>query len=152
APNAGTVRFEEVSPSRTRVRLAMEYEPKGVVESIGDSLGALGTNVQRSVEGFKEFIESRGREEGGWRGEVHGGERRGWWVGEARRLLEARVRLVKRSSVRSRAWHRDGRGRARVGYAVLGFPRAGESSSALAASPMASTCSALSNAMRAAKT
>ena len=76
APNAGAVRFEPLSASRTRVRLTMEYEPQGLLENIGDALGAMGSNVQSSVEGFKRYIESRGAEEGGWRGEVHGGERK----------------------------------------------------------------------------
>jgi hypothetical protein len=30
--------------------------------------------VQNSVENFKKFIESRGAETGGWRGEVRGGK------------------------------------------------------------------------------
>jgi hypothetical protein len=31
--------------------------------------------VQNSVEDFKKFIEKRGAETGGWRGEVHGGQK-----------------------------------------------------------------------------
>ncbi len=76
APNAGAVYFEPLSASRTRVRLMMEYEPQGVLENIGDALGAMGTSVQSSVDGFKRYIESRGVEEGGWRGEVRGSERK----------------------------------------------------------------------------
>jgi uncharacterized membrane protein len=75
APNAGEVRFEPVGPDRTRVHLAMEYEPQGAVEKVGDKLGAMSAQVQSSVNDFKEFIESRGGETGGWRGEVHGGQR-----------------------------------------------------------------------------
>jgi uncharacterized membrane protein len=75
SPNAGAVRFEQLGPDRTRVQLTMEYEPQGAVEKVGDALGAMSTQVQRSVEGFKKFIESRGQETGGWRGEVHGGQR-----------------------------------------------------------------------------
>jgi uncharacterized membrane protein len=76
APNAGTVRFEPVAPERTRVRLTMEYEPQGTVESIGDALGVMSARVQNSVEDFKKFIESRGAETGAWRGEVHGGQKK----------------------------------------------------------------------------
>jgi len=75
APNAGVVRFEPVAPDRTRVRLTMEYEPQGVIESVGDKLGVLSARVQNTVEDFKKFIESRGQETGAWRGEVHGGQR-----------------------------------------------------------------------------
>jgi uncharacterized membrane protein len=75
APNAGEVRFEPVGPDRTRVHLAMAYEPQGAVENVGDKLGVLSARVQNTVEDFKKFIEKRGAETGGWRGEVHGGQR-----------------------------------------------------------------------------
>ena len=75
APNAGEVRFEPLGADRTRVHLAMEYEPQGVVENVGDKMGAMTTRVQTSVNDFKKFIEKRGQETGGWRGEVRGGQR-----------------------------------------------------------------------------
>jgi uncharacterized membrane protein len=74
-PNAGSVRFEPVAPDRTRVNLTMEYEPKGVVENVGDALGAMTRRVETTVKQFKEFIEKRGAETGAWRGEVRGGQR-----------------------------------------------------------------------------
>jgi uncharacterized membrane protein len=73
--NAGTVRFEPLGPTRTRVRLTMGYEPEGVVENVGDALGIFTARVQRVCEDFKEFIEQRGNETGGWRGTVHDGRR-----------------------------------------------------------------------------
>ena len=76
APNAGSVRFEPLGADKTRVRLTMEYEPQGAVENAGDALGVLSRRVQTSVEQFKEFIEKRGAETGGWRGEVRGGRER----------------------------------------------------------------------------
>jgi uncharacterized membrane protein len=71
APNAGTVRFEPLSADRTRVRLVMAYEPEGAVENAGDALGIFSQRVESTVKDFKEYIESRGSETGGWRGEVH---------------------------------------------------------------------------------
>ena len=71
APNAGTVRFEPLSSDRTRVRLVMAYEPEGAVENAGDAIGIFSQRVESTVKDFKEYIESRGRESGGWRGEVH---------------------------------------------------------------------------------
>jgi uncharacterized membrane protein len=71
AVTAGTVRFEPLGPDLTRVRLVMAYQPEGAIENMGDALGALDARVQETVEDFKEFIESRGAETGGWRGEVH---------------------------------------------------------------------------------
>jgi uncharacterized membrane protein len=74
APSAGTVRFEPLSPDRTLVRLVMAYEPTTAVESAGDALGVLSARVQTTVEDFKKFIESRGRETGAWRGQVDDGK------------------------------------------------------------------------------
>ncbi|HEY5810645.1 MAG TPA: SRPBCC family protein [Povalibacter sp.] len=70
AGNAGTVRFEPLGADRTRVRLAMAYEPEGAIENIGDALGIFSSRVEDTVEDFKKFIESRGQETGAWRGEV----------------------------------------------------------------------------------
>jgi len=75
APNAGTVRFQPVDANRTRIRLTMGYEPEGAVEKTGDALGVLSGRVENTLEQFKEFIERRGRETGGWRGEVHDSRR-----------------------------------------------------------------------------
>jgi uncharacterized membrane protein len=72
-PNAGTVRFEPLGADRTRVRLAMSYEPEGAIENVGDAMGVVSGRVQTTVEEFKKFIEARGRETGGWRGEVDNG-------------------------------------------------------------------------------
>ena len=73
ASTSGTVRFESLGPDVTRVRLALAYEPEGAIENIGDAVGLMSARVQESVEDIKEFIEERGAETGGWRGEVHGG-------------------------------------------------------------------------------
>lgn len=73
APNAGTVRFEPLGGDRTRVRLTMAYEPSGTTENVGDAMGLFSKRVQSTVEDFKKFIESRGRETGAWRGEVDSG-------------------------------------------------------------------------------
>jgi uncharacterized membrane protein len=72
-PTAGTVRFEALGPDVTRVKLTLSYEPEGAIENVGDAAGLLSARVQDSVEDFKDFIENRGAETGGWRGEVHGG-------------------------------------------------------------------------------
>ena len=75
APNAGTVRFEPAGADRTIVRLTMAYEPEGVLENVGDSLGLFTSQVENSIEQFKGYIESQDQETGGWRGEVDGSER-----------------------------------------------------------------------------
>ena len=67
---AGAVTFHRLDEKHTRVTLQLEHEPEGVVEKAGDALGIVQRRVKGDLEHFKEFIESRGREEGGWRGEV----------------------------------------------------------------------------------
>jgi uncharacterized membrane protein len=74
---AGRVDFEPVDSGRTRVKVIMEYEPEGAIENIGDKLGVMNRRLQTTVDQFKDFIETRGRETGAWRGEVHGGQKTG---------------------------------------------------------------------------
>ena len=70
AKNGGVVTFHKLSPGRTRIMLQLEYEPEDVVETVGDALGVVSRRVENDLKRFKEFIESRGRETGAWRGEV----------------------------------------------------------------------------------
>jgi hypothetical protein len=51
--------------------LQLEYEPEGVTENVGDAVGVVSRRVAGDLERFKEFIESRGRETGAWRGEIN---------------------------------------------------------------------------------
>jgi uncharacterized membrane protein len=70
ARNAGTVDFHHLDDMSTRVTLMMDYEPRGMKESVGSALGFVTRRVDGDLERFKEFIEARGRETGGWRGEI----------------------------------------------------------------------------------
>jgi uncharacterized membrane protein len=70
AANAGVVTFHRLSDDKTRVMLQVEYQPEGVVETTGDALGVVTRRVDGDLHRFKEFIESRGRETGAWRGSV----------------------------------------------------------------------------------
>jgi hypothetical protein len=71
ATNAGAVYFQSLGPSRTLVRLELEYEPEGLVEKVGDFLNVVTRQAQADLERFKQFIESRGAATGGWRGAVN---------------------------------------------------------------------------------
>jgi uncharacterized membrane protein len=64
------VTFHRLSDNRTRIMLQVEYDPEGAVENVGDALGVVSRRIEGDLERFKEFIESRGRETGAWRGEV----------------------------------------------------------------------------------
>ena len=47
---------------------ALEYDPQGFVEKVGDALGFVSRRVEGDLERFKRFIEERGVETGAWRG------------------------------------------------------------------------------------
>jgi uncharacterized membrane protein len=68
--NAGVVTFHYMEPAKTRVMLQMDYDPEGIVETVGDKLGFVSRRVEGDLERFKELIEARGVESGSWRGEV----------------------------------------------------------------------------------
>jgi uncharacterized membrane protein len=64
------VTFHRNADHRTRIMLQLDYEPEGAVENLGDALGVVSRRVEGDLQRFKEFIESRGRETGAWRGEI----------------------------------------------------------------------------------
>jgi hypothetical protein len=73
ATNAGAVRFETSGPGSTIVYLALEYEPEGVVEQVGDKLGIVERQVTSDLERFKKLVEDQGYASGAWRGSVNEG-------------------------------------------------------------------------------
>jgi uncharacterized membrane protein len=70
ADQAGVVTFHRVDDERTKIMLQLDAEPEGVVEKVADAAGVLKRRVKGDLERFKELIETRGTESGGWRGEV----------------------------------------------------------------------------------
>ena len=70
AQHAGVVTFHRIGDEQSRVMLQLDVEPEGVTEQVGDKLGFVKRRVKGDLERFKELIESRGSETGGWRGEV----------------------------------------------------------------------------------
>lgn len=70
AENAGVVTFHYLDQNKSRVTLQMDYDPTGIVETVGDKLGFVSRRIEGDLDRFKAFIEARGRETGGWRGEV----------------------------------------------------------------------------------
>lgn len=67
---AGVVTFQPVGTARTMVNLRMKFEPEGVTEKIGDATKLVERRIVGDLARFKEFIEHRGGETGGWRGSV----------------------------------------------------------------------------------
>ena len=70
AQHAGVVTFHRIGDEQARVMLQLDVEPEGVTEQVGDKLGFVKRRVKGDLERFKELIEARGAESGGWRGEV----------------------------------------------------------------------------------
>lgn len=48
----------------------MDFTPSGTTEKIGDATNLVERRVGGDLKRFKDFIESRGTETGGWRGSV----------------------------------------------------------------------------------
>jgi uncharacterized membrane protein len=70
----GTVTFEQLGDSRTRIRLSMSYQADPF-EAVGSAAGLDARRVRGDLDRFKELIEGRGTETGAWRGEVRAGEK-----------------------------------------------------------------------------
>ena len=69
-PNAGVVTFHKISDDVTRIALQMDYQPEGAVEKIADAFGAVRLETRSNLQRFKELLEKRGKETGGWRGSI----------------------------------------------------------------------------------
>ena len=67
---AGVVTFHRLDEGKSRVTVQLDFEPEGLVEQAGDKLGVVKHRVNGDLERFKDFIEQRGSESGGWRGDV----------------------------------------------------------------------------------
>ncbi|SEH02837.1 Polyketide cyclase / dehydrase and lipid transport [Nonomuraea solani] len=74
--HAGVVTFHRIDDDTTRVTLQMEYDPEGFLETAGDWLQLVRMRVISDLKHFKQFIEARGGETGGWRGDVPGKHQR----------------------------------------------------------------------------
>ncbi|GGA62465.1 cyclase [Pseudoclavibacter endophyticus] len=70
ADHAGVVTFHKLSDSETRVTVQIDWEPTGLLEKLGSTLGADNHAVKKSLKHFKEFVEKYGQSGEGWRGDV----------------------------------------------------------------------------------
>jgi uncharacterized membrane protein len=68
--NAGVVTFHKLDDTHSRVMVQLDFVPEGIKEKVGAALNAPDRRVQGDLKRFKEFIEDRGTETGGWRGDV----------------------------------------------------------------------------------
>lgn len=68
--HAGVITFHRLDSHRTRVTAQLDIDPEGFVEKVADRAGVLEQRIDGDMHRFKEFIERRGQETGGWRGDV----------------------------------------------------------------------------------
>ncbi|CAI3794399.1 SRPBCC family protein [Pseudarthrobacter sp. MM222] len=71
--NAGTVWFEPIDVTRTKVSVELSWEPDTAAEKVGAAVGLDSRQVGSDLKKFKTFIEERGTETGAWRGRVDDG-------------------------------------------------------------------------------
>jgi len=69
-PNGGVVTFHKISDNLTRIALQMDYQPEGPLEKLGDAFGAVRLETRGNLQKFKDLLEKRGSETGGWRGSI----------------------------------------------------------------------------------
>ncbi|MEU2826417.1 SRPBCC family protein [Streptomyces bacillaris] len=70
AKQAGVVTFHYIDDNTTKVMLQLDYDPESLAETVGDKLGFVKRQATDDLKRFKQFIESRGAETGGWHGTV----------------------------------------------------------------------------------
>jgi uncharacterized membrane protein len=68
--HAGVVTFHKLSDTETRLTVQIDWEPKGILEQLGSTLGADNHAIKKDLKNFKQYIESKGTEDGAWRGDV----------------------------------------------------------------------------------
>ena len=73
ARHTGRVRFDKLNDNATRVTVSMYWDPQGFTEKAADALNIVDSRIEGDLKRFKDFIETRGRETGAWRGEISGG-------------------------------------------------------------------------------
>ena len=69
----GTVSFEPLGEGRTLVSLSMSYRLADARERLGSAAGLDRRRVRGDLRRFKDLVESRGAETGGWRGDISDG-------------------------------------------------------------------------------
>lgn len=68
--HAGVVTFHTLDPEKTRVRLELEWQPEGFVETMGAMLQIDDAQVASDLREFARLMESQGFASGAWRGSV----------------------------------------------------------------------------------
>jgi uncharacterized membrane protein len=68
--NAGVVTFHRISDDETQVMVQMDFVPEGIVEKLGNAIGAPDRRVKGDLERFRDLVQNADQHPDGWRGEV----------------------------------------------------------------------------------
>lgn len=66
----GVVTFQRLEDTRTRVHLAMDVETSGLADKAAELAGVIDRRAKGDLRRFKDYVEARGHEDGGWRGRI----------------------------------------------------------------------------------
>jgi uncharacterized membrane protein len=110
--HAGVVTFHPLSDDKTRVLLQMDMDPEGFLEHVADWGGFVSDRSKKDLDRFKDFIESRGKATGAWRGTVerdslrdlHKRERELDDLSDAELASRAEAAGIERPLDRDRSW------------------------------------------------
>ena len=110
--HAGVVTFHALSDDRTKVVLQMEMDSEGFLEKVADWGGYVSDRSKKDLERFKDFVESRGKATGAWRGTVerdsmrdlHSRERELDQLSDAELAQRAEQAGIERPLDRERDW------------------------------------------------
>jgi uncharacterized membrane protein len=70
----GVVTFHPLADDLTRVLVAVEYYPSGVVEKVGNIWRAAGRRLRLDLKNFRRFVMMQNEPTGEWRGEIRDGK------------------------------------------------------------------------------
>jgi uncharacterized membrane protein len=68
--HAGVITFHRLDADRTRLTVQLDWEPKGLLEHAGATLGVDNRAIKNELRHFKDFVEAGNADGSGWRGEV----------------------------------------------------------------------------------
>jgi uncharacterized membrane protein len=110
--HAGVVTFHALSDDRTKVVLQMDMDPEGFLEHVADWGGYVTDRSKKDLDRFKDFVESRGKATGAWRGTVerdslrdlHGREAHLSELSDAELAERAEAAGIERPIDRQRDW------------------------------------------------
>ena len=68
--HAGVVTFHKLAANETRVTVQLDWEATGLLEKAGAALSIDDHAIKKDLTNFKKFIEAKGADDVGWRGDV----------------------------------------------------------------------------------